>query len=140
MIREKEVIRIRVPFPTVSSQLALQAHMYICKRSETPEYEYVKCQRLKPYMIYNSNMLHYVDEVPDTNRNPFVSPSRIDCDKVFATHTVEYHEDLRTTIRTDVCEDLYRDILAEVNLDGYATVTLDEEELKRLNIKVTAAS
>lgn len=64
MISKKDVIRMRVPYPSVSDQLALTPHMYICKKSQNPEYKFIKCQTLKPYMLINNIMQHYCDEAP----------------------------------------------------------------------------
>ena len=30
LIKERDVIRVKVPFPSIDSDLAVQAHMYIC--------------------------------------------------------------------------------------------------------------
>lgn len=62
MINKKDVIRMKVPYPSVSSKLALTSHMYICKTVSGPLREFVKCQTLKPYMLINDVISHYCDE------------------------------------------------------------------------------
>lgn len=137
MINKKDVIRIKIPYPSVNSGLAQSAHMYICKESSNYKYEYVKCQTLKPYMFKNGTMRHYCDEQADLSRNPFEHATRIDCDKVFATELVKYDELLKTTRRSTVCDDLFQKVLAELAADGYNKEKVDETELTLLNDLVT---
>lgn len=124
---------MKVPYPSVSDQLALAPHMYICKKSQIPEYKFVKCQTLKPYMLINNTMRHYCDEEPDLTRNPFQRTTRIDCDKIFVTNSVEYNIGMRTTTRPDICDDLFSDVISELNADGYNVINVNETELKGLN-------
>lgn len=137
MISEKDVIRMRIPFPTVSSQLALKAHMYICGKESAPHYGFIKCQTLKPYMLNRKIISHYVDEPPDRSRNPFSVKSRIDCDKLFVSYTVQYDDRLKTTLRPDVCDDLYREVRKELTSHEYDNVALDEDALVALNNLIT---
>ena len=88
-------MRIKVPYPSISGNLAVNAHMYICKETNDPNYSFIKCQTLKPYMLTNNIIRHYCDEVPDINRNRFQVPTRIDCDKLFSTSSVRYHDSLK---------------------------------------------
>lgn len=81
MIKEKDVLRMKVPFPNISSGLAVQSHMYICSKSNGNSFGFVKVQTLKPYMINSDIIQHYVDEKANPMRNPFRHSSRIDCDK-----------------------------------------------------------
>lgn len=133
MIKVKDVIRMKVPFPTINSKLAVQAHMYICGKSSVPNYGFVKCQTLKPNMIGDSKFVHYVDEEPDVSRNPFLHTSRIDCDKFFVTESVRYDDNLRTTLRPDICQELFDDVRRELVADGYNEILMNENELTSLN-------
>ena len=72
MIELKDVIRMKIPYPSINARLAANSHMYICRKKEGTYYEYVKCQTLKPYMLYNNIIKHYHDEDADITRNPFV--------------------------------------------------------------------
>ena len=137
MINTKDVIRMKVPYPNVSSELAATTHMYICKENTNFHYEFIKCQTLKPYMLINNPMQHYCDENVDITRNPFQRATRIDCDKIFVTATVKYDDMLKTTTRPDVSEELFTDVLLELNTDGYMTISLNENELKNLNPLIT---
>lgn len=137
MISEKDVIRMKVPYPSVNGGLALNSHMYICKTVSGSLREFIKCQTLKPYMLLNNVMLHYCDEQPDINRNPFKKVTRIDCDKLFTTNSVKYDLRLKTDLRPDVCEELYDDIIKELETDGYKSIKINESELLRLNSLIT---
>ncbi|WP_225750362.1 hypothetical protein [Streptococcus sp. Marseille-Q4154] len=133
MISEKDVVRMKVPYPSISDGMAVASHMYICHKHSGTEYEYIKCQTLKPYMLTRNPMVHYHDEQPDISRNPFTRPTRIDCDKLFLTTTVHYDDRLKTSNRPDVCEDLFRSVRVELLKDGYSDININEIELKNLN-------
>lgn len=128
------MIRMKIPFPSLKSKLAYSAHMYICMESCHPEYRFVKCQTLKPYMLYQEPMTSYCDEAPDIARNPFAHMTRIDCDKRFSTSAVEYDDRLLTTSRPDICEELFAEIIARLMAKD---IPLNEQELVLLNPLVT---
>lgn len=128
---------MKVPFPSVSAGLALQAHMYICGKDAAPDYGFVKCQTLKPHMLGSGVITHYIDEPADITRNPFGRTSRIDCDKFFVTSSVRYDDGLKTTSRPDVCQELYDGVKRELTSDGYETISIDEDELVNLNYLIT---
>lgn len=124
---------MKIPFPSISDKLAVQAHMYICGKDSNPNYGFVKCQTLKPYMLGNSEFSHYVDEPADINRNPFSRTSRIDCDKLFTTKSVNYDDAMKTPSRPDVCHDLFMAVMTELNADGYINISINETELVSIN-------
>ena len=133
MIKQKDVIRIKIPYPTINDKMALNSHMYICRNSDINNYELVKCQTLKPYMLINSPMVHYWDEIADITRNPFLHTTRIDCDKIFITRNVVYDDKLKTLSRPDVCDDVLESIEKELQIDGFDEVEISEEKLKIIN-------
>lgn len=133
MIEEKDVIRMKVPYPNIDAGLALQAHMYICRRSQGFNYGFVKCQTLKPYMLRSNVMSHYIDEPADITRNPFRRAFRIDCDKLFTTSSVCYDDDMKTDLRHDVCQDLYNAVVQELNAQGHRLIAINEDILVSLN-------
>lgn len=139
MIKTKDVIRMKIPFPTISDKLAVNAHMYICGNASGSEYEFIKCQRVKPYMLTQDIFRHYVDEMPDISRNPFQHMTRIDCDKKFTTSSVIYADSLRTTQRPDICDELYEKVTSELNADGYEIIGLNESELVKINPSIRIA-
>ena len=133
MIEERSVLRMKVPYPSINDQLAVSSHMYVCQNADDPEYSFVKCQTLKPYMMNSNIISHYCDEKPDVKRNPFQRMTRIDCDKLFSTSSVSYDDRLKTSIREDVCEELFDHIVAELMEDGYLDIALDEKDLVKIN-------
>lgn len=128
---------MKVPFPNISSDLAVNAHMYICSKSNHPNYGFVKCQTLKPYMVGSTIFTHFIDEYADKNRNPFNNPTRIDCDKLFTSKSCYYDDKLKTPSRPDVCAELYNELLKELNSDGYKTIQMKENELISINKYIT---
>lgn len=132
MIRQKDVITIRVPYPNIHSGLAEKAHMYICKKHDIEsEYELIKCQSFK-----NKNLLylnHRVIEDANIKRNPFNHKSLIDCDKLFLCQNINIPDIFLTSKRRDVCSDLYDDIIDELNEDGFDIISLSTEEMKCIN-------
>lgn len=137
LINRKDVIRIKMPFPDISSVLAVNSHMYICCFNKENQVGFVKCQTLKPYMITDSPMKHYWDEEPDIQRNPFMHTTRIDCDKEFVTRDVQFDDRLKTTTRTDVCEDTMKHVEGELECDGYMTNNVQADDLLEINGLVT---
>lgn len=128
---------MKVPFLSINAGLALQAQMYICGKDTAPDYGFIKCQTLKPYMLGSGITAHYIDEPADIRRNPFGRTSRIDCDKLFITSSVRCDGGLKTTSRPDVCQELYDDVKHELTSDGYITVSINEDELVNLNYLIT---
>ena len=129
MINAKDVVKIKMPYPSIRSDLAVTAHMYICK-SNNGKYELVKCQTYKPTITY---LRHYVDENADITRNPFIKKTKIDCDKLFALNDVVLDDTLKTSRRPDVCDDLFNSVISELTADGYTVVSPDTNILIGLN-------
>lgn len=124
---------MKIPYPNISDKLAVSAHMYICKNVKDNVYEYVKCQTLKPKMLTSKILKHFVDEEADILRNPFQKATRIDCDKLFVTNSVQYDNGLKTVTRPDVCQELYDTVMKELDEDGNEEIKLNEDELISLN-------
>ena len=139
MIKERHVIRMKIPFPSLSSKLACSSHMYICVERAEPQYKFVKCQTLKPYMLIKPPTENYCDEPADITRNPFMHKTRIDCDKRFKTSEVEYDDRLLTPNRPDICEELFS-VINEKLLQSGNDISLNEEELVTINPLITKIS
>ena len=133
MINPKDVIRMYVPFPSISSQLAVSKHMYVCKYREDLEYEYVKCQTFKPALLSNGTIKHGVVEYPESNRNPFKAITIIDCDKLFCSSSVKYGNELLTSVRKDISQKVYDKVIRELEADGVHRIKLDEDGLCSIN-------
>lgn len=133
LINKKDVITMRIPFPDISSTLAVKSHMYICHEKRKKDSHFVKCQTLKPAMLIRSPIKHFWDEKPDLSRNPFKNTTRIDCDKDFNIKNVIFDMKMRTVSRPDVCDDVLNNIISELNADGYVIQYLDENDIRLLN-------
>lgn len=105
MISPKDVITMRIPYPSIQDGLALAAHMYICRDKSGHHCEFVKCQTLKPKMLTSNLVRHFIDEAPDLTRNPFQKMTRIDCDKLFITESVKFDLRMRTSSRPDISDE-----------------------------------
>ncbi len=133
MINKRDVVTVKMPFPDIDADLAVYAHMYICRQVEGDTVHLVKCQTLKPYMLVKKVINHYWDEEADIARNPFQKKTRIDCDKEFVTCHVQYHDRMKAVARPDVCEDVMTHVEEELLCDGYASHTIAENDLLTLN-------
>lgn len=136
MINEKDVVRMRIPFPNIDSNLAVSTHMYICMENGI-EKKFVKSQTKKPYhLMKNSEPFRRIVEDVNIQRNPFNRKTLIDCDKLFAVKDISIHSDLLTTSRRDVCEDLFSQISRALSHDNLNTHHLEKDLLLRLNYKM----
>lgn len=134
MIKNSDVLRMKIPYPKIDSKLAYQAHMYICYKKEFNDYKFIKCQTLKPYMIGENNPVNnFIDEFPNENRNPFTKHTRIDCDKLFNTSGVWYSDKLLTSIRRDICKELYDELEFKIKNIDISIVKVIEKDLIMLN-------
>ncbi len=129
MVERKEVVWIRLPFPSVSDKLARISHMYICLDRKDDDHWFAKVQTDKP-----SARIHMTDFIPepaDKNRNPFRQNSLIDCDKRFLIEDCAISPDAYPVDgRKDVCDDLFDEVsklikgkpIENINVDTVHTV------------------
>lgn len=140
MINKRDVLTLKIPFPSISSGLAVKAHMYVCQNCIGNNYSFVKCQTKKPYMVGGGVLQNFVEEYPDIQRNPFKNVTIIDCDKLFVTFNVLYDDALKTTSRSNVCEDVMLKINRLLALNQHVSVALDENSLVAINPQVCFAT
>lgn len=131
MINAKDVITLKIPYPSIDSDLAIQSHMYICKDYNNHEYQFFKCQSWKPYMINNPDFQNFIHVLPDNNKNPFRRKTSICCDKLFRTINVSYQDILKCN--RNVCDELFLEINNMLNDCNYKIIDLDENNLINLN-------
>lgn len=111
--------------------------MYICYSKVGHDCKFVKCQTLKPSLIRSGVIRHYHDEVANLGRNPFKHNTRIDCDKLFCSNSVQYDLRLKTSSRGNVCDDVFRRVENELLSDGYTSIHINENSLIALNPLIT---
>lgn len=133
MISEKDVVRIKLPFPHINAGLAVRSHMYVCiKKGESKEL--VASQTYKTeHLKSDVPPFKYVIEESDINRNPFKWKSIIDCDKKFIIENAQIPNHLLTTSRPDICDDLYNDILGEIGQGNVNLHTIPVKSLTNIN-------
>lgn len=137
MIDNKQVITMKIPFPTISEKLATSPHMYICIMKTNDDKKFVKCQTLKPYHLGKNKKPYYkVIEKSDINRNPFKRMTLVDCDKHFLTSGVEICSSLLTKRRKDICDELFNDVNKMSNHSSLKEHQLDRDSLIKLNEKI----
>ncbi|OSP86020.1 hypothetical protein B9W73_12600 [Lactococcus lactis] len=134
MINVGEVSNLKVPFPSVSSRLARQAHMYICVEKNS-NFVFVKSQTFKAPLL--TRVSNYIIERSDINRNPFSRETLIDLDKDFqVSRDVEISRASLCYRRKDVCSELFSDIDNKINhplhkvLETKKLVALNSDYLK----------
>lgn len=136
MISKSDVIRMRVPFPNISSGLAVKAHMYICIEGGLKK-KFIKCQTFKPsHALSGRPPKYYIQEPADPSRNPFQNTTTIDCDKEFCVNDVEISLDLLTDVRRDVSEKLFQEIINTTQHEEYKSENMDPNQLANLNSKI----
>jgi uncharacterized protein (UPF0210 family) len=136
LIKKMDVVTMKVPFPSISSKLAVMAHMYVCLE-EGINKEFVKCQTFKPiHLLANKPPFRYIVESPDITRNPFQKKTTIDCDKAFCVTNVEISPDLLTKTRRNVCSELFTEITNKIKHSAFKKEILNTTELLRLNDKM----
>lgn len=132
MIKERDVVRLKVAFPDISSTLALQKHMYICIQKEQNRKQLVKCQTYKPLEHGDKAKppFRYIVERKNPTRNPFDKPQTlIDLDKLFVVSGLSLPLSCLTTNRRDVCKDLFKSIKEQL------TSTTTKESLTKGSLK-----
>lgn len=127
---------MRVPFPNVNSGLATSAHMYICLEAGN-EKQLAKCQTYKPHhLLSDQEPFNYIIENPDISRNPFQLKSIIDCDKKFGINNVTIPVSLRTTVRNDICDQLYKELVDKFGNNGSPLHRIATPDILVLNNKM----
>lgn len=136
MLNNKQVITLLSPWPNSSSPLTKIRHMYICKESHDNTCEFFICTHISPDNL-NEIQSGMVDEFPDVTRNPFRRPTRINCRIVHKSTGVDYDASLLTTIRPDICDELYERLLQEYDHSFKLVAVLDTEAILALNPTTT---
>ncbi|WP_426355440.1 hypothetical protein [Exiguobacterium sp. R-39] len=88
MISPSDVIKLRIPYPDKSAELAKRTHMYVCAKKHGDDKFLLSCQTFKPH--------HALKRVPkvilkvdssDTG-HPFKVPTTISCDTFFKVEQI----------------------------------------------------
>lgn len=127
-----------MPFPNISSALAISAHMYVCLEDGQDKH-LAKCQTYKPHhLLNNKEPFNYIIENADVTRNPFQRKSIIDCDKKFGISGVTIPTKMRTTVRPDICEPLFTEVVELMNEKNSPIHILPTDGILSLNSDISA--
>lgn len=138
MIKSKDVVTLKVPFPKISSGLAKTPHMYICHTSGQDK-KMIKVQTMKPAHILEMPCERYIIEESDSDRNPFRLTSIIDLDKIFSLTDIKI--DASLLANRNICDEIYQKINEGTdNLSLCEIVTPAQSELLKLNYKLKTNS
>ncbi|RIL50873.1 hypothetical protein BUY93_06350 [Mammaliicoccus fleurettii] len=135
MINARDVITLKIPFPTINDTLALQAHMYVCyENSDTKKL--IKVQTYKPLLLDKVNC--YIDSDDFLNEHPFKRRSLIDLDKFFICKDVTIPLTLKVKNKNGtVSKNIYNQIdNMTKGLSLCKSFQINSKELKKLNHKV----
>ena len=130
MIREKDVVTLRMPYPNVSSNLAVLSHMYICKKPGKIK-KLLKIQTIKNrhktkgYPCLNFYELKAVDQNNPCNRDSFV-----DLDKNFILEHVNIPLKLKT--KKELHKESFLEILERIRT--IEDVNINTKEFLSINI------
>lgn len=114
MIRVKDVVRVKMPYPNINSELAASAHMYICKKSGT-EKDFLKIQTKKnKHRIHGIPIDNYFELEGNSNDNPCKHDSFVDLEKNFNLKGVKIPIWLKTD--RDLKQAIYNDIINRENI------------------------
>lgn len=133
MIKKKDVITLLVPYPTKASPLAVNSHMYICEFANEGDIALIKCETFKIKFLTHPPVRHFIKESPSIERNPFLNPTLIDCDKDFHVTGVYIPEKLLAKTRRNICDVLFSNVIKMLDTNGHASKELDPRELMALN-------
>lgn len=133
LIKEKDVITLLVPYPTKESALASNSHMYICEIANEGDAALIKCETFKIKFLAHPPVRSFVKEYPSIERNPFVNPTLIDCDKDFHVTGVYIPEKLLAKRRRNICDPLFSKVVEMLDDNGHESEELNPRELMVLN-------
>ncbi|AQD18916.1 TPA: hypothetical protein PEC87_002647 [Staphylococcus aureus] len=132
MIKVKDVIRLKMPHPNISSNLALYSHMYICYELGQSN-KLIKAQTYKP--LLENVVDNFIDSDEFINHHPFRRRTLIDLDKYFFINDVVFPIQLRANDNNgNVSDSLFNEINNKTNnLCICAKEVIDKEILKSIN-------
>lgn len=130
MIDKSDVIKLFVPYPTISDKLARQRHMYVV---ESNKYTLFNIQTAKPYLVREKILNNYlVLEVGD--ETPVRRRSYVGMDTRFVLENVNINDDAKA-IR-GVSNRIFDKIMRHTD-DVKQDVEIDRDKLVSLNNTVS---
>lgn len=135
MISPKDVITLKVPFPTIDDGLAQEAHMYICYENSEVK-KLIKAQSFKP--LLESTISNYIDSNDFLYEHPFRRRTLIDLDKYFLFKDILIPLSLKATNNNGVVSD---NIFSQIgnqtsDLLFCKVIDISPQDVKKINYKV----
>lgn len=126
MIDAKDVVTLKMPFPDISSKLAITAHMYICRHNQKSHKKFIKCQTFKNSLVIKRNPVVKQWIKIDKNNYPFLKKksSLIDCDKEFHLNHVKIPRTLIAGDGTAKIDDNLLDQITHKLISGSKTTNI----------------
>lgn len=135
MIKKRDVLKVKVPFPDIDSGLAKKSHMYICVDEKYQDIYTVKCQTFKNELLKNPGIKHYKIVRPSLTDNPFQRPTLLEFNKIFQfINGVNFGNNLKTQI--GISRQLYSDIYSELSVIPNQKINLicyDRKDIQDFN-------
>lgn len=128
MINLRDVVKIKMPFPDISSELAVTPHMYICCENSGFD-KVVKVQTFKTLLLTKVN--NYLDSDQYVNEHPFNNRSLVDLDKCFNIEKGKLTEKLKVANNNgQISERFHNDIMTNTtNLSTCKVILINTDEL-----------
>ncbi len=133
LTKEKDIIRIKVPFPNIEGKLATMAHMYLCIESGVNK-KIVSCQTKKPHLLNKNHPPYKLVEVEAPSAsNPFSRPTIIACDYAFSLSKVKIAPSMLTIKRRNISDEIYDKVLIEIAHKEFHIKVINKHELLSIN-------
>lgn len=130
MISEKDVIKIRIPYPNITDNLAKHAHMYAV---ETDRLSLFSIQTAKPFLVEQSILENYIT-LDCGDGSPVRHKSYLAMDIRFILENVLVPDELKTPVGlSDSIFERLKDKARFVKSD----MLLDNQEVVQINEKVS---
>lgn len=135
MIRTRDVLRVKIPYPDIHSGLAEKPHMYICLSEKSRDIYTVKCQTFKHKLLQNPEIKNYKVINPSPLDNPFKVPTLLEYNKIFYFRNgVDFEDFLK--MRMGVSESLFFEICEELSVLPRKEIDIinhSKEEIMNIN-------
>ncbi|WP_211355404.1 MULTISPECIES: hypothetical protein [Enterobacteriaceae] len=135
---EGDVIKLKVPYPNISSGLVRKSHMYIyAERKDIGKGLFVCTSKKPKHVRENVPPFNRFEISPDNTlprmKSPFTMTTLVDCDRLFFLNGVSISVNLLTNPRC-VCKEYLENILRIKEENKKCdTVILDASEMVSLN-------
>ncbi|HJF30396.1 MAG TPA: hypothetical protein K8V56_01290 [Sporosarcina psychrophila] len=124
MISSKDIVKLRMPYPNVSSDLAVYSHMYICNEPGADK-QLLKIQSFKnKHSTQGLPVNNYYELNASDPTNPCKRDSFVDLDKKFSLQQVVIPMTLKAN--TDLSETHYTNIINKITQFNLVSISTDE--------------